>query len=414
MRSKMENTAISVTQLNQYLKGLLESDLNLRNIWVRGEISNLTIHGSGHIYLRMKDENGVISAVMFRSSAARLKFRPENGMMIMARGSVSVFEKSGVYQLYITEMKQDGAGDLYLALEELKKQLAAAGIFDAGHKKTLPAIPERIGVITSPSGAAVQDIIRITGRRFPLAEVVVYPAIVQGDQAPASLIDGIHYFEMEEPVNVIIIGRGGGSIEDLWGFNSPDLALAVYNCSIPIVSAVGHETDFTICDFAADLRAPTPSGAAEIVVPDCADLIRRIEEDQKRLSAALRRQLTHCRALYERYAESRILRDPGALTDKPYMLLDHLNSQIHHAIALLTQNQRGSLQTLAAKLDMLSPLKVLSRGYSLAQTEEGRLIAGISDLAVGERVALRLSDGNALCRVEEIKEGNDYGKSIKI
>ncbi len=398
----MERTAISVTQLNQYLKTVLEADLNLKNIWIQGEISNLTIHGSGHIYLRLKDENGIISAVMFRSSAAKLKFRPENGMKILAKGSVSIFEKTGVYQLYITEMKQDGAGDLYVALEQLKKQLAAAGIFAESHKKPIPSMPQRIGVITSPTGAAVRDIIQITGRRFPLAEVIVYPAIVQGDLAPASLIAGIDYFENVEEVDVIIIGRGGGSIEDLWGFNSPDLALAVYNCNTPIVSAVGHETDFTICDFAADLRAPTPSGAAELVVPDMQDLLHRIKQDQKRLSNALTATVQRKRDLLTRYAEARVLKDPRAFTDKPYMVLDHLTEQLKRSVTQKTKDQRSNITTLMAKLDALSPLKVLQRGFSLVQNEDGRVIASVDKLEKDERINLRLTDGSAACRVEHI------------
>ena len=401
----MEKTAISVTQLNQYLKGVLESDLNLRNVWVMGEISNLTIHGSGHIYLRLKDENGILSAVMFRSSAAKMRFRPENGMKVLVKGSVSVFEKTGVYQLYITEMKQDGDGDLYVALEQLKKQLAAAGVFAESHKKAIPIMPMRIGVITSPTGAAVRDIIQITGRRFPLAEVIVYPAIVQGDQAPASLINGIAYFEETEKVDVIIIGRGGGSIEDLWGFNSPDLALAVYNCVTPIVSAVGHETDFTICDFAADLRAPTPSGAAELVVPDMVDLLHRLQQDQKRLTAALSHKMQHCRDLLERYAKARVMLDPHAFTDKRYMILDHVTERLKGNIKHQCQAYKTSLVTLMAKLDALSPLKVLQRGYSLAQNESGVVVKSITQIKKDDEITLRFSDGEAACIINNINEG---------
>lgn len=410
----MERPAITVSQLNQYLKGVLEADLNLKSVWVQGEISNLTIHGSGHIYLRMKDESGILSAVMFRSSAAKLKFRPENGMKILAKGSISVFEKTGVYQLYITEMKQDGVGDLYVALEQLKKQLAAAGIFDDRHKKPIPPIPSRIGVITSPTGAAVRDIIHITGRRFPLAEVIVYPAIVQGDQAPASLIKGIDYFEQVESVDVIIIGRGGGSIEDLWGFNDPNLALAVFNCETPIVSAVGHETDFTICDFVADLRAPTPSGAAELVVPDLQELLHRIDRDQKRLLSALLGLMRHKREQLERYAKSRIMVDPHAFTDKPYMVLDHLTDRMHQYMRQITTIQRGQVFALIAKLDALSPLKVMQRGYSVAEATDGTLIRNINQLKEDERFLLKLGDGSASCRVEEILKEVKNGKNSKV
>ena len=410
----MDKPAITVTQLNQYLKGILESDLNLRNIWVQGEISNLTIHGSGHIYLRMKDENGIISAVMFRSSASKLRFRPENGMKILAKGSISVFEKTGVYQLYITEMKQDGVGDLYIALEQLKKQLSDAGIFAESHKKPIPQIPLKVGVITSPTGAAVRDIIQIIGRRFPLAEVVVYPAIVQGEQAPSSLISGIDYFEQSERVDVIIIGRGGGSIEDLWGFNDPSLALAIYNCETPIVSAVGHETDFTICDFVADLRAPTPSGAAELVVPDSQQLLNHFRQVEKRLHSALLRKLQHCNDLADRYVNARILRDPGAFTDKRYMLLDHLVDRMHHTVKHRTQESKSTIFALMAKLDALSPLKVMQRGFSLVQNEQHEIIRSVNQLKIDSAIQVTLQDGSAECKVYEIKKDICNGKRDEI
>ena len=398
---------ITVSQLNQYIKGVLESDFNLRNVAVIGEVSNLTIHGSGHIYLRLKDENGVLSAVMFRSSAAKLKFRPENGMKVIAKGNVSVFEKTGVYQLYITDLKQDGEGDLYVAFEQLKKQLAAAGIFSEAHKKPIPRMPEQIGVITSHTGAAVRDIIQILGRRYPMAEVVVYPAIVQGDTAPRSLMRGIDYFEYTESVDVIIIGRGGGSIEDLWGFNDPDLALAIYNCETPIISAVGHETDFTICDFAADLRAPTPSGAAELAVPDRENLLQMIGQNQKRLCSALERKMQTARQLHERYANAKVLTDPHAFTDKPYMVLDHLNEKLAGAMRSRLSDQKALLSTTFAKLDALSPLKVLCRGFSVAQNKSGRLIRSVDEIQPDSKIELKLMDGSALCRVEEVIKVND-------
>ncbi len=400
----MDKTAITVTQLNQYIKSLLEADVSLHNVWVCGEISNLTIHGSGHVYLRLKDENGIINAVMFRSNAAKLKFRPENGMRVLAKGSVSVFEKTGVYQLYLTEIRQDGVGDLFVALEQLKKELAAAGIFDQSHKKTLPAFPRKIGVITSPTGAAVRDIIQITGRRCPMAEVIVFSAIVQGDQAPLSLISGIQYFEQKEPVDVIIIGRGGGSIEDLWGFNDPNLALAVYNCETPIVSAVGHETDFTICDFAADLRAPTPSGAAELVVPDCKELLERLKHDQNRLIAALNQKMRNSRELLVRYRSAKVLNDPKAFTDKSFMLLDHLTQSLRQSIDYLRRDQKMKVASLIGKLDALSPLKIMNRGFALAQTNDGQPINSITQISENEVISLRFKDGKASCTVDEIEK----------
>ncbi len=399
-----EINAISVSQLNTYLKSILEADLNLRGVWVLGEISNLTIHGSGHIYFRLKDEQGIISAVMFRSSAAKLTFRPENGMKIMAKGSVSIFEKTGAYQLYVTEMKQDGAGDLYVALEQLKKQLAAAGIFAESHKRPIPLMPERVGVITSPTGAAIRDILQILGRRFPLAEVDVFPAIVQGEQAPSSLIQGIDYFERAHNVDVIIIGRGGGSIEDLWGFNNPDLALAIYNCTIPVISAVGHETDFTICDFVADLRAPTPSGAAELAVPDQQDLLQQLKQNQRRLSAALNRSVQNERNRLNRYVQSKVLTDPKAFTDKPYMLLDHLNERLHRSIVTHCEGYKYQIANSIAKLDALSPLKILTRGYSFVQDKGGAVVQKAANLSPKDMVTLRFADGSAVCEVQEIEE----------
>ncbi len=403
MLLEMEKTAITVTQLNQYLKNVLEADFNLKNIWVQGEISNLTMHGSGHIYLRLKDEGGIVSAVMFRSSASKLRFRPENGMKVLVKGSVSVFEKTGVYQIYITEMKEDGVGDLYVAFEQLKKQLAAAGIFDETHKKPIPQMPTRIGVITSPTGAAVRDIINITGRRFPLAEVVVYPAIVQGDAAPKSLISGIEYFDQRSSVDVIIIGRGGGSIEDLWGFNDPSLALAIYNCETPVISAVGHETDFTICDFVADLRAPTPSGAAELAVPDQAALLNRIHLNQSHLMSALTGKLRYCKEYYQRYAHSRILSDPKAFTDKPFMMLDHFNERMNHRMNVQLKDHKSQLMTNLAKMDALSPLKVLQRGFTFAQ-KEGVALKSVKEIQCEDQISLQFFDGTALCRVENLQE----------
>lgn len=400
----MERTPVTVSQLNQYLKTVLESEPNLRNVWVQGEISNLTIHGSGHIYFRMKDENGIISAVMFRSSAAKLRFKPENGMKILAKGNVSVFEKTGAYQLYITEMKADGEGDLYVALEQLKKQLSAAGVFAQEHKKDIPRFPSKIGVITSPTGAAVRDIIQITGRRYPLAEIVVYPAIVQGDRCPESLMQGLEYFEETEKVDVIIIGRGGGAIEDLWGFNNVDLALMIYNCNTPVISAVGHETDFTICDFVADLRAPTPSGAAELVVPDQEELLHRISQLQLRNDAALEKKITRCKERLERYANAKVLSDPHAFTDKPYMLLDHMNDRLNHALTRKNERAKSEFVALLAKLDALNPLKVMQRGFSVAE-QNGTVIRSISQLNNNDRFTLALPDGKANCTVNSIKEG---------
>ena len=291
LRERSGPSELTVTELNSYIKRIFDSDRLLGAITVKGEISNLTNHRSGHIYFSLKDEGGQVKAVMFRSYAEKLKFMPEDGMKVIVRCSVSVYPQSGIYQLYVTSMQPDGIGALYLAYEQLKARLEAEGLFSSEFKKEIPAIPERIGVITSPTGAAVRDIINVIGRRFPLAKIYLYPSLVQGDGADGNLIAALDYFDKTKLVDVIIIGRGGGSIEDLWAFNSEWLARKIFECSIPVISAVGHETDFTICDFVSDLRAPTPSAAAELAVPDIRELFLRIDTAAERCAGALIRKI---------------------------------------------------------------------------------------------------------------------------
>ena len=402
----MDRTAVTVSQLTNYLKGVLESDQNLRQVLVSGEISNLTIHGSGHIYFSLKDENSLIKSVMFRSNVSKLTFRPEEGMKVLVRGSVSIYERSGSYQLYVTEIRQDGLGDLFAAYEQLKKQLASAGVFSVDHKKKIPLFPGKIGIITSPTGAAVQDMIDIIGRRYALAEIEIYPAVVQGEQAPESLIAGIEYFDAHS-ADVIIIGRGGGSIEDLWAFNNPDLALAVYNCNTPVISAVGHETDYTICDFAADLRAPTPSGAAELAVPNTPDLLAQIRSDQDRCVVAIRTFLQNKIKDLEQKRKTSVLKDAKGFTNIPFMELDHLTDLLKKRIQSDCEKSRSALDNRVGRLDALSPLKVLQRGYSVAQDMKSAVICSVRDMIPGETICLRLYDGEASCLVKEIKNGKE-------
>ena len=383
----------SVSQVNYYIKSLLDNDPHLSTIFMTGEISNLKDHySSGHIYLSLKDGRSVINAVMFAGNARGLRFRPTNGMKVICRGHVGVYEPSGQYQLYIEAMQPDGVGELAIAFEQLKNSLAAKGLFEQSHKKPLPKFPKTVGVITSPTGAAVQDIRNILFRRFPGVNILMCPVLVQGDGAPAQLVRAVKRLGAYRLCDVIIIGRGGGSAEDLWAFNSEELAYAIYECPIPVISAVGHETDFTICDFVADLRAPTPSAAAELAVPDKAKL-RAYYESQLRyvryaMDSRLRRaanlDLNLRRRLHAASPQARIAR----YTDR-YATCTAVMDK------LLSQNvssKEGALKAMAAKLDGLSPFAVLSRGYSIAE-KDGEIISSKTQLKPGDDFTLRLSDG---------------------
>lgn len=383
----------TVTQLNEYIKMLIDGDMLLSGLYVKGEISNFTNHKSGHFYFTIKDEGGLIRAVMFRSAASKLKFVPENGMKIVAYGRVSAFVRDGQYQLYVEDMQPDGIGSLYFAFEQLKKKLEAEGLFDMRRKRPLPKIPTKIGIITSPTGAAVRDMINILGRRFPFAKVVLYPSLVQGADAPAQLISGLSYFNKNHPVDVIIIGRGGGSIEDLWAFNDETLARAVCASIIPVISAVGHETDFTICDFVADRRAPTPSAAAELAVPETEELKRKISNITAKTELLLKQNISHKKQLLSFYSSRRPLSSPERLTDDRRMLLLSLTDKMYRNAEFANIGRRNQLAKCAAKLDALSPLGILSRGYSVAFGEDGRLLKRTSDVAAGDGISVRVTDG---------------------
>lgn len=399
--------AFSVGQLNEYVKMLLEGNPNLKDVWVQGEISGAKFYASGHLYFSLKDTDSVISAVMFKGSMIRMEFEPENGMKVLAHGRVSAYPPRGQYQFIADRMIPDGAGALAVAFEQLKAKLGAEGLFDPARKRPLPAHPKRIGVVTSPSGAAVHDIIRVAKKRCPSTEILIFPSLVQGAEAPAYLRGGIQYFnavkdDPEQGVDLIIIGRGGGSAEDLWGFNDERLARTIAASAIPVVSAVGHEVDFTICDFVADLRAATPSAAAELSLPDREDLGRRVQSLTTRLNAAEANRLKQYRTRLDRLSASRVLTSPEGVYRLRRETVTGLEKRLNLSMSRHLTNKRQSMERVAASLGALNPLSVLGRGYALVQTEEGRVIPAAAALTVGERVSLKFSDGSARAVVEDV------------
>ena len=398
--------AVTVTQLNEYIKAKIDGDGFLSRVSVKGEISNFTNHyKTGHFYFTIKDETSLIRAVMFRGNTAKLRFVPENGMKIVARGRVSAFVRDGQYQLYCDSMEPDGIGALYFAFEQLKKKLATEGLFDEARKRPLPKIPTRIGVITSPTGAAIRDIINILGRRFPYAKVILYPALVQGAEAAPSLIAGMRHFMDARDVDVIIIGRGGGSIEDLWAFNSEELARTIAACPIPVISAVGHETDFTICDFVADRRAPTPSAAAELAVPETHELMHKIDNIIGRMSLLLSRRLESGRQVLDFYMKQGVFAHPERMFEDRKMQLLLLGQRLETAENNKLVAARHALAERGAKLEALSPLSILSRGYSVATGADGHVLTATVQTAVGEDITLRLTDGALTAKVTSLQSG---------
>lgn len=396
--------AVTVTALNQYISALMTNDDILSGIAVRGEISNCKPHPSGHLYFSLKDDGGVLRCVAFRSSASRLTFVPTDGMKVVAMGYVNVYQPTGQYQLYVRSMMPDGQGDLYAAFEKLKAKLAGEGLFDEGRKKPIPKFPRTIGVVTSSSGAAVEDIINITTRRYPLAKLILYPVLVQGADAPADLIRAVRYFDAH-PTDVLIIGRGGGSMEDLWCFNDEELARTISACRVPVISAVGHETDFTICDFVADLRAPTPSAAAELAVPDKRELYERVSAFRQKAISALRARAQLVKTRLARYAESSVMQYPERLLT-PYMTaLATVDERLRGAIGQRLDGAKHSLSLVAEKLHGLSPLAVLSRGYGAVSDENGRTVTRAGDLRAGDRVQIRFTDGSADAQICHVTGG---------
>ncbi len=399
-----QKQVLSVTELNGYLKMLMESNPLLSRITVRGEISNFKAHGSGHLYMTLKDSEGQLRAVMFRGNAMRLGFRPEDGMRVLARGRVSVYGATGQYQLYIDDLQPDGEGALALRFEVLKRRLAAEGLFDENRKKILPSFPTRIGVITSPTGAAVQDILNILARRFPCAEVLLFPSAVQGVDAPLELCMGVEIFSASRICDVIIIGRGGGSAEDLWAFNDENLARAIAACPIPVISAVGHETDFTICDFVADRRAPTPSAAAELAVPDRRDLMQQLDGTAARISALVGGYLAREKRYLEQLSGATVFQKPDRLLDSLRMRVGEREVQLERAAERYTDSARKTLAALCGKLEVLNPLAVLARGYAAVNCD-GRVLTRAADVAPGDSLDIRFTDGVVYATAEN-KKGN--------
>lgn len=398
--------ALSVTQLNQYIKDLMDADPILDQICVRGELSNYKMYPSGHHYFTLKDAESSLRCVMFRSHASRLRFRPENGMSVTVWGKISVFPRDGAYQLYAAALTLEGAGDLQVAFEQMKEKLAREGLFDPAHKKPLPRFPRRIAVITSGAGAAVRDVIRILGQRWPMAEVLVLPVRVQGEEAPPEIAGAIRYASHWQVADLIITGRGGGSIEDLWAFNDERVARAIYDSDLPIISAVGHEPDVTIADFVADVRASTPSNAAELAVPDIRDIQKRLTEYGHRMNGTMGKRFEALRTRLDDLGRRRVLQSPQCYLDQKRMELDYLQGRLVAAAEGKLTAVRREQVALAAKLDALSPLKVLGRGYALATDAKGRLLRDPTQVCPGAVVSLRLEKGSLDCRVLGGSHGN--------
>ncbi|MBO4330930.1 MAG: exodeoxyribonuclease VII large subunit [Oscillospiraceae bacterium] len=397
----MNGTVYEVAQVNRYIKEMLDSDPELVGIFVRGELSNYKVYPSGHHYFTLKDSESTLKCVMFRSNAGRLKFRPENGMRVVAGGNIAVYPRDGVYQLYCERMITDGEGDLHIAFEQLKEKLFKEGLFAPEHKKPIPRYPERIAVITSPAGAAVRDILRILGARFPVAKITIVPVRVQGAEAPGEIAEAIRTVNELHLAELIITGRGGGSIEDLWAFNDERVARAIYASVIPVISAVGHEPDVTIADFVADLRAATPSNAAELAVPDGAELNDALRVARERMRSALRAALDRNRAALERLVGSRVLVSPESIVTDRRLLLDSSCDRLAKTAKNLTGEARARFASAAASLDAMSPLKVLARGYSVATGPDGSVIRSIRDVKQGDQIKIRTADGRIGCTVED-------------
>ncbi len=407
----MDKNVLEVSQVNEYIKFLLDRDELLTGLFVRGELSNYKVYPSGHHYFTMKDATGALRCVMFRSSAARLRFQPENGMKVIAGGRITVFPRDGAYQLYCDSLTVDGVGDLYVAFEQLKAKLQAEGLFDPSHKRPLPAYPHTIAIITSSAGAAIMDMLRILAKRYPLSKVKLLPVRVQGAEAPAEIAGAIRYANRYQLADVIITGRGGGSIEDLWAFNDERVARAIHASAIPVVSAVGHEPDVTISDFVADVRAATPSNAAELVAPDQQELRRQLQDAQARMTQALSRRLKLSRQQLDSLAAKRVLKSPLGFLEEKRMLLDYLSTRLQSSARQTVDRSRKRFIQLSSALDAMSPLKVLSRGYSIVLTQSGTLVQSAADVCVGEQLEVVLRNGRL--GVEVMQKEESYGKAVQ-
>ena len=400
----MEQHIFGVTEVNELVKLLLDNEPMLQNICVRGELSNYKMYPSGHHYFSLKDQEGAIRCVMFKGSAMRLRFRPENGMKVVVTGRVTVFPRDGAYQLYCNTMTPEGVGDLVVAFEQLKAKLYAEGLFDPAHKKPLPAYPEKIAIVTSSAGAAVHDMIRILRRRYPIAKVILLPVRVQGAEAPPEIAGAIRYADKWKIGDVIITGRGGGSMEDLWAFNDERVARAIYACETPVISAVGHEPDVTISDFVADARASTPSNAAEIAVPDQVELLRWLRGAEERMEQSETARLEALRQKLDTLASKRVMTDQLAYVQDKRMALIHVQQRLGDLADGQLARKRQSFAALAASLDAMSPLKVLGRGYAMVQNDAGQILKSCRDVTAGERVSVTLGEGGFSATVEEVRK----------
>jgi exodeoxyribonuclease VII large subunit len=409
----MNREPMTVSYLNTYIKNIIEDDIQLNNVCIRGEISNFKYHSSGHMYFTLKDKNAKIKCVMFKTFGYFLKFMPEDGMDVIIQGNVSVYERDGQYQLYCNKMEPEGIGSLYLAFEQLKKKLQDEGFFEENRKKQIPLCPNRVGVVTSPTGAVIRDIINVASRRYSNVNIVLYPVKVQGEGSAESIVEGIKYFNQINDVDVIIIGRGGGSIEELWSFNEEIVARAIFKSNIPIISAVGHETDFTIADFVADIRASTPSHAAEISIPSYNDLKYRIESINSSLISVVRRRLINDKLSLKTITQLIEAKSPQNSIAQTMQYLDNLQSRIVHSIDNRLLRQRNRFEILIEKLDGISPLRILGRGYAFVE-KNNAIVKDIEALRIGDEFKLNMQDGFANCKVIEITEGNLWQQEKKI
>ena len=408
----MSGQAISVTELNNYIKGLVEQDAMLANVCVRGELSNYKIYPSGHHYFTLKDSESSLRCVMFKSSASKLRFRPESGMGVTAWGRVAVYPRDGAYQLYCTALMPEGTGDLQVAFEQLKAKLSEEGLFDRAHKKPLPEFPERIAIITSSAGAAVHDMIRILGRRWPMTKVLLLPVRVQGVEAPPEIVGALRYANRYKVADLIITGRGGGSIEDLWAFNDERVARAIYESEIPVISAVGHEPDVTIADYVADARASTPSNAAEIAVPDRNDVRARLTALERSMTKTEESRLSALRERLTALERKRVLRDPMAFIADKRLLLDYTQKSLASLAEKQVGERRQRFAALCASLHAMSPLAVLARGYAVARTANGTVLRSADEVTVGETIDVTLGRGSLACTVNETRGENNHGKKL--
>lgn len=397
----MNEKTLTVSELNKIIKSLIDCEPLLNNVSIRGELSNYKVYPSGHHYFTLKDAESSLRCVMFKSSASKLRFRPESGMGVTAFGRISVFPRDGAYQLYCSDLIPEGTGDLQIAYEQLKAKLSAEGLFDATHKKPLPQYPKKIAIITSSAGAAVHDMIRILGHRWPMTKIVLLPVRVQGVEAPPEIVGAIKYANRHKVADLIITGRGGGSIEDLWAFNDERVARAIYDSELPVISAVGHEPDVTISDYVADVRASTPSNAAEIAVPDINDIREQLENLNIRQNQALRKQLSRMQTKLDDIKSRRVLQNPMTYVDVKRSELDYVRDRLIAAADRLNAKNRNTYVRLAAALDAMSPLKVLGRGYAIATDKGGNLVRSVNNVKNGDKLRLCVSDGIIKCSVEE-------------